>query len=702
MAYEHDREQREKAWTSWLYTLGVFIIITIVSTFILAFPIFSEDPLQAMATILGSLVLGFIVACCSAYALTPWTLRRKMKPFEDAPPQVLKSIEELSKKAELKKAPKLMIAETPEINAMTYTSIFGNKICITRGLMNAYQSGNIDEGELSAILGHEIGHIKNLDCLKHSLVLSWISILDIIGELYIMIGAGITRIGVWLGEIIEETMGKTVIVRETRDRYVVREEGAGGLVGCMIMLYGLIFGWSMIISGFIMKIIAKIASILAFHLIRKLEYAADAFGAGLSSGGKMISALRKIALLNSELIVEEITTLPYADRWQLQPRNPSWIDRLFDTHPPIENRVAALQTPIPMGSIPKGLDLRKLVMESEYDEIISLTLRDENVALKLAQLLEDPATEVRENAAEAIARIGKDDFQVPKAIKTVMPQLMNLLNNPEAQIREAATQALVGIAWNWIMWEDFGGLIKPVIPRLVKLLDDPDARVRKYALETIKVIAEWIEDRKEAIEQIEPALPRLWISLENVELCGDAIWALRAIAHSNPELVKPMIGEIMKLLRDANDHIRLGSIATLKYIAEAYPKELRTLIPSLLILLEDTDWRVCQNAAIVLGFIAGEIAEVAGLVVPKLTELLGDDRPLFRADAARALARIGEIYPEMIRPALPWLRKLLEDSDEKVRESAAMALKMLTLIGGDAGSPIQKAERRGQWLTNTR
>ncbi|MFQ6055645.1 MAG: M48 family metalloprotease, partial [Methanosarcinales archaeon] len=310
-----NRERKKEQLKSWLYTLGIFVAITFILIPTIVVALFIE-PLAAMSMLLMFLLIGFIVASFSAYVLTPWTLRG-IKPFENTPPQVLKSLEELSKKAGLKKVPKLMLAETPEINAMTYASISGNRVCVTRGLMEAYQDGKIDEEELKGILGHEIGHIKNFDCLKWSLVLSWISIFDTIGTIMMLLGQGIAHIGTVLSESTEEV----VIEKKWNGSYVARREG--GWMGLSIALTG----WMLYISGIIQKIIAKIASILAFHLSRKQEIAADELGAELTNPENIANALRKIDTLNNELVAEKIAMLPYADRWQLQPRNPSRIDK---------------------------------------------------------------------------------------------------------------------------------------------------------------------------------------------------------------------------------------------------------------------------------------------------------------------------------------------------------------------------------------
>lgn len=230
-----------------------------------------------------------------------------MKPFDNAPLHVLKSIEELSRRAGVKKVPELMINETPEINACAYASLFASRVSVTRGLMDAYQSGKVEVEELNAILGHELGHIRNRDCLRRELVLSWISIFDI-GNWYY-----------WY--------------------FIVFLRGKRGFK----LVVAIATYWPFLIPGFIMKLISKIASIPAFHLSRRNEYAADEIGAELTSPEVTARALQKIENLNNELVAEEIALLPYADKWQLQPRNTSWVDRLFDTHPPMEKRISALR-----------------------------------------------------------------------------------------------------------------------------------------------------------------------------------------------------------------------------------------------------------------------------------------------------------------------------------------------------------------------
>lgn len=308
-----DRERKSKDLKNWVYTILIFVAIT----FVLMFPLYFLVPLVTISMIPLFILIGFVVAVFSAYVLTPWSLRKAMKPFDDAPSQVKKSLDDISKKTGMKKVPQLMMMSTPEINAFAYASFSGSRICVTKGLMDAYLEGKIEDTELTTILAHEIGHIKSRDCLKSGLVLSWISIFDTMGNFFIVAGTAIGVIGATAESASEEETG----------------------IGLLMV----IAGWASVIAGFITKIIAKIASILAFHLYRKQEYMADMFGAELTNSIVGASALRKVEKLNEELVKKKLASLPYADRWQVQPRNPSGIDKLFDTHPPIEKREAALK-----------------------------------------------------------------------------------------------------------------------------------------------------------------------------------------------------------------------------------------------------------------------------------------------------------------------------------------------------------------------
>jgi heat shock protein HtpX len=77
---------------------------------------------------------------------------------ENENPQLRKIINDLSQKSGISK-PKLMLSQIPLPNAFAYGSpLSGSRVAVTQGLLK-----NLDDGEIEAVLGHEIGHLKHRD-----------------------------------------------------------------------------------------------------------------------------------------------------------------------------------------------------------------------------------------------------------------------------------------------------------------------------------------------------------------------------------------------------------------------------------------------------------------------------------------------------------------------------------------------------------
>ena len=73
-------------------------------------------------------------------------------------PELHQMVENISRKSGIS-APKLMLAQIPLPNAFAYGSpLTGNRIAVTQGLLD-----NLDSGEVEAVIGHELGHVKHHD-----------------------------------------------------------------------------------------------------------------------------------------------------------------------------------------------------------------------------------------------------------------------------------------------------------------------------------------------------------------------------------------------------------------------------------------------------------------------------------------------------------------------------------------------------------
>jgi len=73
-------------------------------------------------------------------------------------PQLHEMVDRLSKKSGMK-APRVMVADIPLPNAFAYNSpIAGSRVAVTTGLLKT-----LEEEEVEAVVGHELGHLKHRD-----------------------------------------------------------------------------------------------------------------------------------------------------------------------------------------------------------------------------------------------------------------------------------------------------------------------------------------------------------------------------------------------------------------------------------------------------------------------------------------------------------------------------------------------------------
>jgi Zn-dependent protease with chaperone function len=83
---------------------------------------------------------------------------RVRKASRSEEPELTSMVERLSRKSGIK-APQVMVARIPLPNAFAYGSpLTGNRVAVTTGLLNT-----LDSGEVEAVVGHELGHLRHRD-----------------------------------------------------------------------------------------------------------------------------------------------------------------------------------------------------------------------------------------------------------------------------------------------------------------------------------------------------------------------------------------------------------------------------------------------------------------------------------------------------------------------------------------------------------
>ncbi|MEM7413150.1 MAG: protease HtpX [Myxococcota bacterium] len=164
-------------------------------------------------------------------------------------------------------------------------------VAVSTGLLQ-----RMDKGEVEAVLGHEVSHVANGDMITLTLI------------------QGVVNTFVFF---LSRLIGGFI------DRVVFRNEEG----------YGIGYFVSVIFAQIVLGILA---SILVMWFSRRREFSADAGGARLAGRTEMINALRRLkAETDPEPLPEQMRAFGISGG--------SAFSRLFMSHPPLDERIAALE-----------------------------------------------------------------------------------------------------------------------------------------------------------------------------------------------------------------------------------------------------------------------------------------------------------------------------------------------------------------------
>jgi len=204
--------------------------------------------------------------------------------------------------------PKVYIVEDGAMNAFaTGRDPEHSSIAVTRGLLET-----MNRVELEGVIGHEMSHVLDRDILVGTVVAT-------------VVGAAI---------LLSEIFTRTWFFGGGR-----RRDSGGGDAG--------IIGLVLFLLGITLLILAPLAGqLIKLSVSRNREYLADAQGVLLTRYPPgLISALEKIAVAPHAMRAANNAT---AHLWLDQPSRvqgpqTSAVERLFSTHPPIQERIKRLK-----------------------------------------------------------------------------------------------------------------------------------------------------------------------------------------------------------------------------------------------------------------------------------------------------------------------------------------------------------------------
>ena len=212
---------------------------------------------------------------------------------EQEAPDLYRMVRQLAQNAELP-MPKVYIIPDDSPNAFaTGRNPDNAAVAVTQGILRL-----LSWEELSGVIGHELGHVKNRDILIQSVAAT--------------IGSAITYLtyfGYFFGRSDEDG------------------EGGGSLVGMILM----------------MVLAPLAASIIQMAISRSREYIADETGAKICGNPIWLAnALNKLQEGVARFPMEANETKATAHMFIVQPFLGGAMANLFSTHPPIEERINRL------------------------------------------------------------------------------------------------------------------------------------------------------------------------------------------------------------------------------------------------------------------------------------------------------------------------------------------------------------------------
>ena len=278
-----------------LTNIAVMLVLSVVTSVLGLNQMLAANGLNPGALLVYSAVIGFtgsIISLLMSKSIAKWTTGAHViqTPGNEGEAWLVATVKKLADKAGIS-APEVAVYEG-DANAFA-TGAFRNSalVAASTGLLNS-----MSHEEIEAVLGHEIAHVANGDMVTLTLIQGVVN-----------------TFVVFLSRVVAFFVDRVVFRTE-------RGTGPGYFITAIVAQ--LLFG--------------VLASIVVAWFSRRREFRADAGSAQyLGTPQPMIQALARLGGLPPGELPKALTGFGITDK--------SGIAALFATHPPIEDRIRALQ-----------------------------------------------------------------------------------------------------------------------------------------------------------------------------------------------------------------------------------------------------------------------------------------------------------------------------------------------------------------------
>ena len=279
--------------------LAIVLVLSVTMRLLGVEPYLNANGLNLQALLVFAAVMGFGGSLISLM-ISKWTAKMSVGAQVIETPQnpqerwLVDTIARQAQEAGIA-MPEVAIYDSPDVNAFaTGPSRNNSLVAVSTGLLQT-----MSESEVEAVLAHEIAHIANGDMVTLTLIQGVVNTFVIF----------ISRV---VGYFVDQALRKG------------DEESSGPGIGYMVSVFvcDMLFG--------------ILASMIVMYFSRQREFRADAGAAKLlGSPQPMIAALHRLGGISAGELPQNVATSGIAGR-------PGWM-ALFSSHPPIEERIAALR-----------------------------------------------------------------------------------------------------------------------------------------------------------------------------------------------------------------------------------------------------------------------------------------------------------------------------------------------------------------------
>ncbi len=275
-------------------TIKIVGLLTLLTLLLIAAARIFFGPAAVLPALLISFVLNFGTWWFSDRIALSFA---GAKPVTEAEaPDLYRIVGRVAETAGLSR-PRIFVIDQPAPNAFaTGRDPEHAVVAVTRGILDI-----VTERELTGVLAHELGHVRNRDTFVMAVVASVAGAISYLAQM--------AQWSMWFGG--------------GRDR---RDSGSLGMIG---MILGII-------------LLPLAAMLIQLAVSRSREYGADDQGAEISHDPlALASALRKLDSYSKKIPLPVNPSV--APLFIVQPLLPGGLTGLFSTHPPIADRIARLE-----------------------------------------------------------------------------------------------------------------------------------------------------------------------------------------------------------------------------------------------------------------------------------------------------------------------------------------------------------------------